>query len=228
MEKVAYALWKPENVSSDEFSVKLVHEVTTKLHAAGAVDVQVSAVDDAVSAGAKLRLDGGVEAKDAFVTFWLEQSQEVAECQALLANVSHKLAGYLVVESRPLVNPHAKLGARTPGFSLCTCIVKRSDIDYARFIDCWYSVHRDVAIETQSTFSYVRNEIVRALTPDAPAWDAIVEEGFPVEALDDPRAFYDAVGDEPLFKENVRRMVDSCQAFIDLERVSSHPMSQYT
>ena len=109
----------------------------------------------------------------------------------------------------------------------CTCIAKRADLDRARFIDIWYSVHRQVAIETQSTFSYVRNEVVRALTPDAPAWDAIVEEGFPIEALDDPRVFYDAVDDEALFRENLQKMVESAGSFLDLERVSSHPMSHY-
>ena len=116
MEKVAYVLWKPENVSADAFCAQLVHEVASQLGAHGAVDVQVSAVDDAVSAGGKIRLDGGEDAKDGFVTFWLEQSQEVAECEAVLASVSRKLAGYLVAESRPLVNPHAEPGARTPGF----------------------------------------------------------------------------------------------------------------
>ena len=227
MEKLAYVLWKPDTVSADSFRAQLVAEVAPSIAGAGAEKIQVSAVDDAVSAGEKIRRDGGVEAKNGFVTFWLEQSQEVAECEAILANVSRRLAGYLVVESRPLVNPQPEFGARTPGFSLCTCIAKRAGLDRARFIDIWYSVHRQVAIETQSTFSYVRNEVVRALTPDAPAWDAIVEEGFPIEALDDPRAFYDAVDDEALFRENLQKMVESAGSFLDLERVSSHPMSQY-
>ena len=56
-------------------------------------------------------------------------------------------------------------------------------------------MQRDTAIETQSTFGYVRNEIVRALTPDAPRWHAIVEENFPLGALTDPAVFYDAAGD---------------------------------
>jgi hypothetical protein len=56
-------------------------------------------------------------------------------------------------------------------------------------------LQRDTAIEMQSTFGYVRNEVVRALTPDAPPWDAIVEENFPIGALHDPAVFYDAVGD---------------------------------
>ncbi|MEE3332373.1 MAG: EthD domain-containing protein [Myxococcota bacterium] len=228
MEKLAYVLWKPEAQSSQAFRAQLVDEVAPQLRAAGAANVQISAVDDAVAAGEKLRLDGGVDAKDAFATFWLEQSQEAGDCQALLASVSSQLAGFLVVESRPLPNPHLKPGARTPGFSLCTCIVKRGDIERERFIELWYDVHRDVAIDTQSTFSYVRNEIVRALTPGAPDWDAIVEEGFPIEALDDPRAFYDAVGDEARFEDHLRQMIESCEAFIDLERVSSQPMSQYS
>ena len=85
----------------------------------------------------------------------------------------------------------------------------------------------DVAIDVQSTFSYVRNEVVRPLTSDAPAWGGIVEEGFPLEALSDRRVFYDAVDDEEKFRRNLEAMIESCAAFLSMERVDSHPMSEY-
>ena len=84
-----------------------------------------------------------------------------------------------------------------------------------------------MALETQSTFGYVRNEIVRALTPGAPGWAAIVEEHFPIEALTDPMVWYAAEGSQERYRQNLRRMLDSCTAFLAIERVDSHPMSEY-
>ena len=69
--------------------------------------------------------------------------------------------------------------------------------------------------------------MVRPLTADAPGWHGIVEEGFPLEALSDSQAFYDAVGDDAKYRDHLEKMMDSCNAFLDIEKVDSHPMSEY-
>jgi len=229
LEKVVYLLWKPDRVDADAFRARLLDELAQELHREGAVALTISVADTAVADGRALQLSGGQPDKDALVSFWLEQSQDVGTCESRMREKCERIAGYLVVESRPVVDHehHTPPGERTPGFSLCTCIASRADIDRARFIELWYGVHRAVAIETQSTFSYLRNEVVRPLTEGAPDWDAIVEEGFPIGALDDPEVFYDAPGNPERYRAHLARMVESCQAFIDLERVSSHPMSEY-
>jgi hypothetical protein len=186
-------------------------------------------VDDDVAAGAKLHLGKLDPRPSGQVSFWLEQSQERAACEALLADACSRSAGYLVVESRPLVNTtrRAPAGGRTPGFALVSCIEAKDGLGKDEFIRLWYTVQRDTAIETQSTFGYVRNEIVRALTPDAPRWDAIVEENFPIGALDDPAVFYDAAGDPDELRRNQERMFRAVETFLALDRVESHPMSEY-
>jgi hypothetical protein len=143
--------------------------------------------------------------------------------------ICQRFAGFLVVESQPLRSEkdEDELGWRTPGFSLVGCIPRARDLSREQFVSHWYAVHRDVAIATQSSFSYVRNEIVRPLTPDAPSWDALVEEGFPIGALDDPKIFYDADGSEERHQKNLEQMIESCRVFIDMENVDSHPMSEY-
>ena len=73
----------------------------------------------------------------------------------------------------------------------------------------------------------MRNEVVRPLTEAAPAWGGIVEEGFPLAALEDPQAFYDAAGDDAKYQDHLKQMVDSCNAFLDMQKVDSHPMSEY-
>jgi hypothetical protein len=228
MEKLCYVLWKRAGEADGRFAQRLLEEGAPRLRSQVG-KLRISVVDDDVAAGAKLRLGRQDPAKSGLVSFWLEQSQERAEAEAILASVSERIAGYLVVESRPLVNRRlrAPAGARTPGFSLVTCIEAKDGLAHDEFIRLWYTVQRDTAIEIQSTFGYVRNETVRALTQDAPRWTAIVEENFPLGALDDPAVFYDAVGDPARLRANQERMFRAVQGFLALDRIESHPMSEY-
>ncbi|NRA01165.1 MAG: EthD domain-containing protein [Myxococcales bacterium] len=229
MEKLVYLLWKPPAQEDEAFKQVLLERVAPALGAHGARKLKLSVVDDAVAAGGRLRIGPMDPAKSALVSFWLEQAQERTPLETTIGEVSERIAGYLVLESRPLVNTHrlAAPGERTPGFSAVSCIEPRLGLTREKFLEHWFEVHRDLAIETQSTFGYVRNECVRALTDAAPPWAAIVEESFPSEALSDPAVFYDAVGSAERLEANARRMLDSCRAFLDLQKVDSHPMSEY-
>jgi hypothetical protein len=69
--------------------------------------------------------------------------------------------------------------------------------------------------------------VVRALTRNAPGWAGIVEEGFPSEAVTDPMVWYRGEGSEEVMRRNMKRMLESVRAFLDIDRVESHPMSEY-
>ena len=101
-----------------------------------------------------------------------------------------------------------------------------TDLSYEDFVRIWNDDHKLVAVETQSTFAYVRNAVVRRLTPDGLDCDGIVEESFPIGALTDPKVFYDCSSDEEL-KQRVGRMIESVNRFLDLEPLESIPMSEY-
>ncbi|MEZ4334574.1 MAG: EthD domain-containing protein [Myxococcota bacterium] len=228
MEKLVYLLWKRErDPDNDVLRDRLLADLPTPLASQGAAQIKLAISDGDVAAGAALHL--GARRPDALLSFWLECIQDRAPAEALVAGMSGRHAGYLVVESQALrlVTDPRKRGTRTPGFSLVGCIEPKAGVSHAAFIERWETVHRDVAIETQSTFSYVRNEVVRPVTRDAPPWAGIIEEGFPSEALSNPQAFYDAVGDEARYRENLRRMIESCDAFLSMKDVDSHPMSEY-
>jgi len=229
MEKVVYVLWKNPSLGDEQFKRALIGPLAGRLRELGAPRLKICVVDDDVAAGARIRIGSMSPAKAAMVSFWLEQSQERAAHERAIAEQTAKMAGYLVVESRPLVNDsqRAAPGERTPGFSYVSCIRPRAGLSHEEFIHLWYTVQRDMAIETQSTFSYVRNEIVRPLTPDAPAWAAIVEECFPIGALDDPMIFYDAHGSAERLAAHQKRMFEAVQTFIALDAIECHPMSEY-
>jgi EthD domain-containing protein len=229
MEKIACVLWKPATTADAAFAREL-RAAAPELARLGAQQVRVNAVDEHVAAGTAVRVGRMDPPKAAFVTFWLDEADRVhgALLDALAARAA-RVSAYLVVESIPLRNTKHRVapGERTPGFNLVTGIVPRSGLRYDEFIDRWHREHRAVALETQSTFAYVRNEIVRALTPDAPEWAAVVEESFPIEALTDPSIWYAAGGSPERLEKNRKRMVESCLAFLALDRVESHPMSEY-
>ncbi|MBW2425361.1 MAG: EthD domain-containing protein [Deltaproteobacteria bacterium] len=227
MEKLAYLLWKEPGFSANGFRDRLLAKLPHRLPIEGAVGLKISVTDDDVAAGTGLHM--GPRHPDAFVSFWLECSQDRRGADEALAMVVDRFAGYLVVESRPLRREPEQSGAglRSSGFSLVGCIPRAGHISHEEFIAHWYGVHRDVAIATQSSFAYVRNEVVRPLTIDAPPWHALVEEGFPTAALDDPMVFYDADGSEARYRRNLDRMIESCKVFIDMQNVDSHPMSEY-
>ncbi|MDG2306638.1 MAG: EthD domain-containing protein [Candidatus Binatia bacterium] len=228
MEKLVYCLWRPEAVAPPDFASSLRTDLADDLEALGAIRLRIFVADGDVAAGAGLRLSGLEAHKEGFVSFWLETSQDRGKLEERIAKVASRVAGYLVVESRPMVAaPGDGRGARSPGWVQVTGIAPKDGISYEQFLSHWYGVHRQVAIDTQSSTGYVRNEIVRPLTDDAPGWSAIVEETFPIGALNDPRVFYDAQGSEERFKENARKMFESVEQFLSLEKVDAHPMSEY-
>ena len=229
MEKLAYVLWKRGDEADETFKLRLLSEAAPRLMALPSAHerLRISVVDDDVAAGKRLRIGKLEPAKAAFASFWIEQAQDREGVERVLSGTCGRFAGYLVVESRPLVNRVARAGARTPGFALVSCIEPKDGLAYDEFLRLWHEQQRACAIETQATFGYVRNEIVRALTTGAPTWAAIVEENFPLAALTDPAAFYDAVGDPAKLKRNSKRMIDTCQGFLAQDRVESHPMSEW-
>lgn len=221
MEKVAAALWAP--------AADLRERLPDALRAAGALRIRLNLRDAAVEAGA-----GHVQRwqePDAVAQFWLASANPrfFAAAEAALTEAGARFAAWLVAESTIIANtahPPAS-GERTWGWSQATFLAFRSDLTPEAADAHWRTHHTTVAIETQANFEYVQNRVVRALTPDAPAYDAFVEECFSTEALTDVRAFFDAVGDEAKYQANLATMMESCAGFIDFARIDVIPTSQY-
>jgi len=235
VEKLVYVVWKPPAASDAEFARSLLGEVAPKLAKLGARGLTLHISDfsdspDADVAGVlRARISKLAAPVSGLVSFWLDSADERAPFERALAEATSRLAGYLVVESVPLRNTTqlAPLGRRTPGVVMLALIERPQRLSYEEWIGHWHGHHRVVALETQCTFLYTRNVVVRALTKDAPPWAGIVEEGFPTEAVTDPMRWYKAEGSPETLKRNLARMLESCRAFLDLDRVESHPMSEY-
>jgi hypothetical protein len=164
----------------------------------------------------------------AFVSVWTQQSygEQVRTATTVLERECDEVAAYLVTESVPLPPPQTVPGRRTAGLANVALLRRPADLDEATWLSRWHIDHTPVAIETQSTFGYTQNAVVRTLTPGAPTISAIVEELFPSQAMSDLHAFFGAADDDDL-RDRMQRMVASTAAFGANENVDTVPTSRY-
>ena len=232
MEKIIYLVWRDPKVDVEAFGKKLRVDLAAQLRAIPCVrNLQVNIADAAVAAGSGIKQTHMNPPLETVVQVWVDSAiaHLRAPVDAAIAARANRYAAYLVTESQPLRNlKHPPvIGERTEGFSQIALLRKPQAQPYAEWIDIWHNLHTKVAIDTQSTFEYIQNVVIRPLTADAPPLDAMVEESFPIAALNDPFIFFDAVGDEAKFKANLQIMMDSVHRFIDMSRIDVVPTSQY-
>lgn len=229
MEKICYLVWKPEGVSDADFRDQLTGETAKQILAGGAHKLSVLCPDETTEALAKGSITQESSPYCGMISAWVDISDDRAPIEEAIDRVTERMAGYLVVESVPTVNTThtAPEGERMPGTTLLTCLTPKPGLTTEAFFKHWFEVQRRVATETQCTYMYVRNVIVRPLTKNAPDYIGIVEEGFPTEAVTDPMLWYKADGSKERLEENLGKMMDSVQAFLDLSKIESRPTSEY-
>ncbi len=224
MEKLMYVVWEKPAVPIATFRQEILGGIARQLLDLGACSLSVNLADDLAVPGLRM---AHLEPTGT-VSIWLHTALDRGPIEAVLAGVTARVAGYLVLESVPIVNTTqvAPLGERIPGLYTVAFLERPGFLTYDAWLEQWQGHHTRVAIETQSTFLYIQNVLVRALTTDAPPWTAIVEEAFPAAAATDPMVFYNADSPATLARHQ-QRMVESCQKFIDFSRLETHPMSSY-
>lgn len=228
MEKLVYLLWKPADAGTgwhDGLRTSLV----SPLHSAGASRIRFCLDDDAVSAGAGMRLaTSDLPLPDAVLSFWLDSACRRQAVEVLLSPWTDRMTGYLVCESEPIPNSlhTAADGERTEGVNHLVFLQIPPRLGREEWLALWQDQHTQVAIDTQQTFGYRQNLVTRKLSADGPDIDAIVEENFPPAAISDQNAFYRQESQEML-AANQKRMYQSCKRFVDFDRMARLPTSEY-
>jgi hypothetical protein len=213
--------------ADEGWCTRLRVQVAADLLEIGAPGLAINVRDDAVR-NSLMTLTTLEPAVVGFVTLWTQQSygDQVRAALARLDKECDEVAAYLVTESVPLPPPKTVSGERTPGLANVALLRRPDDLDEATWSRRWHIDHTPVAIETQSTFGYTQNAVVRRLTEGAPAFAAIVEELFPIEAISDLHAFFGAADDDDL-RDRMERMVASTAAFGANRDVDTVPTSRY-
>lgn len=229
MEKVIYLLWRDPRQPLAPWCRTLRTELAEQLIAAGAHSVQVNVLDEFAQAGVD-HIQGGAPLIEGVIQLWIDSANDRrrAAFDSAVAAVAWQMAAYLVCESvlqTDLPRP-AQRGVRTACFSQLAMFRCLPTLSREQWWDIWRNSHSEIAPETQASFYYAQNLVVRALTFGAPAYDAIVEECFPEGALTSPHVFFGAVDDVEL---DVKRgtCMQSIGRFVDFSAIAVIPTSQY-
>ena len=229
MEKLVYLFWKHPTERPEDLRERLRGTVGPALLAAGARHLRLSIVDSDVAPARSLRRELSGPGFDGVLSLWVDTSVWRSRYEALLKPEVDRFHGYLVCESEPI--RHAERapgdGSRVEGMCQVVLLQRPPRLHVEDWIRIWQGSHTQVAIDTQSTFGYRQNVVLRPLTYAAPHYDAIVEENFPAAAMSSPHAFYDAVGDDARMQAHLKAMMDSCARFIDMDRIDVIPTSEY-
>ncbi|WP_328356591.1 EthD domain-containing protein [Mycobacterium sp. NBC_00419] len=225
MEKVIVTL--RTGTADNEWARRLRGPIADELLGLGVAGLTVN-VRDAEVRDALMTLTTLDPPVQGFVTLWTQQYYGAAVSAALelLAEHAEVVAAYLVTESAPMPPPRTLPGERTAALANIALLRRPADMDEQTWLTRWHGNHTQVAIDTQSTFGYVQNYVVRALTPDAPVINAIVEELFPNDAVTSLHAFFGAADDDEL-RNRMEQMVASTAAFGANVNIDAVPTSRY-
>ena len=185
--KLVLALWGPDQ------SALLGEQLRDALRAAGANRLQVNLDDEHVPAEV-LRLQAFETPVTGLVSVWTDDSTD--RVVDALRPYADRVAGWEVEERVPLEPPEVPDGQRTDGLAQVALLRVPAGLAYDEWRAHWQGPHTQIAIDTQATFGYVQNRVVRAVTEDSPHVDAVVEELFPSEAMHDIHAYYGSNGDQ--------------------------------
>lgn len=225
MEKVIVALRSAD--SDDAWVADMCGPVANRLLGLGLSGLTVN-VRDAAVRGSLMTLTTLDPPIQGLVSLWTDQhyGDQVRGALEVLAPCADHLAAYLVTESVPMRPPVTPPGERSPGLANIALLRRPPHLDETTWLARWLGDHTPVAIATQSTFGYVQNFVVRALTPDAPPVSAIVEELFPIEAVGSLHAFFGAADDADL-ADRMGKMIASTSAFGANENIDTVPTGRY-
>lgn len=230
MEKLIYPLWKDSGRDADDFRDALLETGGNLVGESGIRGLRVAVADSEVLPGAGRRMAATRPLPDALLSLWMDRAGDRTVVEDALANQVQRLHCYLVTEAEPIVNTRypAAVGKRVHGMCHVVFLQRPPRLSEEEWLSTWLDSHTRVAIDTQSTFGYRQNVIVRGLSYAAPPLHAMIEENFPPEAMASDYAFYNVEeGDEAGMQANATAMMESCARFIDFDRIDVIPMSEY-
>lgn len=218
--KLIYALWG-SGLDTALHSTQL-HVL---LQAAGVNRLQIN-VDDADVEAAMLRITTFDNPVPAVVSVWTDAGVDPDPISDLLAAISQRSAGWEVEETVRLEPPVVENGVRTTALAQLGFLRIPADLDPADWLQIWQGQHTSVAIDTQDTFGYVQNRVLRTVHGTERV-DAVVEELFHMAAMTDVHAFYGSGGDDAELQRRMTLMVESVMRFGAHTNLDSVPTSRY-
>jgi hypothetical protein len=229
MEKLVYLVWERPSIDPAALRKQYLEDLAPRLLAAGARGLQIDLDDDEAQLDSMVPVPGDELPVRACVSIWMDALDRREPFEAILREVGVRRAGYLVTESmfREYDDRTWADGIRSPGVITLTIFDKPQNVDDETFYGHWYSHQSTMSEDMQPRVRYVRNAVVRGMTPGAPRLKAIVEESWPtVEHMTNLHTFFGASSNDEL-GENVRVMLDSTKLLYDPATMRNYVLSEY-
>jgi len=235
MEKLIYLVWDRPSRTGAEMRAQLIDDLAPQLLACSPRGLQIDVDDDHANVPSMVAIPDDELPVRALVSIWVDMHDTRAQYESILAAAGIRRAGYLVTESLYRDygdNEHAGPrnwpdGQRSPGIVALSVFDKPAGVSDETFYGHWYGHQSPMSEWMQPRTRYVRNAVVRALTPGAPSYRAIVEEAWPSpETLTDINQFFGATDPADL-GERIRIMLDSTKLLFDPATMRNYTMSEY-
>jgi hypothetical protein len=235
MEKLIYLVWDRPSRAATDVRAQLIDDIAPQLLACGPRGLQIDVDDEHADVKSMVAIPNDELPVRALVSIWVDAHDTREMYESILATIGIRRAGYLVTESIYREyggNEHAPPrdwpdGQRSPGVVTLTVFDKPAGVSDETFYGHWYGHQSPMSEWMQPRTRYVRNAVVRALTPGAPTYRAIVEEAWPsAEHVTDINAFFGATDPSEL-GERIRIMLDSTKLLYNPDTMRNYTLSEY-
>jgi hypothetical protein len=224
MEKLVYLSWRKSPLAIEAYRERLLGSLAPRLIDAGALKLDLNVSDVIGTIQRPMLLMGEGASLSAAISLWLDCYDTRGPLETILAEDADRLSGYLVTESVPQAAADRDWpdGVRSPGVSHFTWFEKPKELPDEAFFQAWHEVHTPFSFELHPRrWSYVRNSVLRTLTPGAPPVRAIVVERFrSLEDYTDPKRLFGS-------PEVLKRTAEEVSAYADPASLNSVPLSEY-
>lgn len=193
MEKLVYGLWRGADQDVDPVRVALLDDVAPALLDLGVDGLRIEVEEPA---GKVLRTgvnaDGGILCGS--VSIWLDSCDHRAPHEEAIAAAGAQAFGWIVAESVAKAygaNRTWPDGEQSPGMSILTFFDKGDGVSDEAFYRIWHGEHTPLTFDLHPFWIYIRNQVLRSVTPGAPSVRGIVYEAVATddEILDLTRMF---------------------------------------
>lgn len=230
MEKLVYGLWRRPDQDLDAIREALLTEVAPALLALGVDGLRIN-VEEPAGKGYRVgaNIDGSLLA--ASVSLWLGSYDDRAPHEAAIARAGADAFGWIVAESVARAYGEHRTwpdGERSPGLSITTFFDKKPGIDDDTFYRIWHGEHTPLSFEIHPFWLYVRNQVLRSITPGAPSVRGIVYEAVPTdEDMLDFNRFFGCPGEPERLLAQIKVVDDHMNTFGDTTTLQCVPMREW-
>jgi hypothetical protein len=230
VEKLVYGLWRRPDQDIDPIRAALLDEVAPALLDLGVTGLRVCVEEPA---GRAYRVgsnpDGGLLA--ASVSLWIDSYDHRGPHEVALAAAGADAYGWIVAESEARSYGDHRTwpdGVQSPGLSITTFFDKKADVDDETFYRIWHGEHTPLSFEIHPFWLYVRNQVLRSITPGAPSVRGIVYEAVPTdEQMLDFTQFFGCPDEPERLSAQIQRVDDHMNTFGDTATLQCVPMREW-